>query len=44
MDKQAPIETVEEFKLRSAAIIGGKRKHIAGAPRPNPLLVRPKKR
>jgi len=33
-------ETVEEFKLRIAAIIGDKREHIAGARLPHPLLVR----
>jgi hypothetical protein len=41
---QRPVETVDEFKLRIAAIIGGKPEHIGGAPRPNPLLVRHKKR
>ena len=44
MDPQPRVETVEEFKLRIAAMIRGKAKHIPGAPRPNPLLVRPKKR
>ena len=44
MDQQPRVETVEEFKLRIAAIIRGKPEHILGAPRPNPLLVRPKKR
>ena len=44
MDRQPRVETVEEFKLRIAAIIRGKPEHISGAPRPNPLLVRPKKR
>jgi hypothetical protein len=38
------VETVEEFKLRIAAIIRAKPEHIPGAPRPNPLLVRHKKR
>jgi hypothetical protein len=38
------VETTEDFKLRIAAIIGDKREHIAGAPRPNPLLVHSKKR
>jgi hypothetical protein len=42
--QQRSVETVEEFKLRIAAIIGGKPEHIGGAPRPNPLLVRPDKR
>jgi hypothetical protein len=44
MDQQPRVETVEEFKLRIAAIIGAKPEHIAGVPRPNPLLVRHKKR
>jgi hypothetical protein len=44
MDKQSRVETVEEFKLRMAAIIRAKPEHIPGAPRPNPLSVRPKKR
>ena len=44
MDQQSRVETVEEFKLRIAAMIRGKPEHIPGAPRPNPLLVRPKKR
>jgi hypothetical protein len=44
MNEQSRVETVEEFKLRIAAIIGGKREQIAGAPRPDPLLVRHKKR
>ena len=37
------VETVEDCKLRIAAIIGDKPEYIAGAPRPRPLLVRPKK-
>ena len=44
MDQQRRVETVEEFKLRIAAMIRGKPEHIRGAPRPNPLLVRHKKR
>jgi hypothetical protein len=44
MKQQPRIETVEEFKLRIAAIIGAKPEHIPGAPRPTPLLVRRKKR
>ncbi len=44
MDQQPRVETVEEFKLRIAAIIRSKPEHIAGAPRPDPLLVRHKKR
>ena len=43
MDKQPRVETVDEFKLRIAAIIRAKPEHIPGAPRPNPLLVRQKK-
>jgi hypothetical protein len=44
MNEQRRVETVEEFKLRIAAIISGKPEQITGAPRPNPLLVRGKKR
>jgi hypothetical protein len=44
MDQQPRVETVEEFKLRIAAIIGAKPEHIPGAPQPNPMLVRHKKR
>jgi hypothetical protein len=44
MKEQGRVETVEEFKLRIAAMIRGKPEHIPGAPRPNPMLVRPKKR
>jgi len=44
MKQQRQVETVEEFKLRIAAIVGGKPEQITGAPRPNPLLVRSKKR
>jgi hypothetical protein len=43
MNEQRRVETVEEFKLRIAAIIGGKSEQITGAPRPHPLLVRRKK-
>ncbi|HJY54122.1 MAG TPA: hypothetical protein VKD89_08870 [Candidatus Udaeobacter sp.] len=43
MNEQRRVETVEEFKLRIAAIIGGKPEQITGAPRPDPLLVRRKK-
>jgi hypothetical protein len=35
-----PAETTEDFKLRIAAMIGEKTEHIAGARRPNPMLVR----
>jgi len=38
MDKQSRVETVEDFKLRIAAIIRGKPEHIPGTPRPNPLF------
>jgi hypothetical protein len=44
MNEQRRVETVEEFKLRIAAIISGKPEQITGAPRPHPLLVRSKKR
>ena len=44
MEQNRRVETVEEFKLRIAAIIRAKPEHIPGAPRPNPLLVRHKKR
>jgi hypothetical protein len=44
MKQERRVETVEEFKLRIAAIIRRKPEHIPGAPGPNPLLVRPKKR
>jgi hypothetical protein len=44
MNKQPRVETVEEFKLCIAAIIRGKPEQITGAPRPDPLLVRSKKR
>jgi hypothetical protein len=44
MEEQDRVETVEEFKLRIAATIGAKPEHIPGAPRPNPLLIRHKKR
>jgi len=38
------VESTEEFKLRIAAIVGDKPEHILAPRRPNPLLVRPKKR
>jgi hypothetical protein len=44
MEQHGRVETVEEFKLRIAAIIGDKPEHVSGASRPDPLLVRPKKR
>ena len=43
MKQSRRVETVDEFKLRIAAIIGGKPEQITGAPRPHPLLVRRKK-
>jgi hypothetical protein len=44
MNEQRTVETVEEFKLRIAAIIHAKPKQIA-APRPrNPLSSRRQKR
>jgi hypothetical protein len=33
-EQQCKVETVEEFKLRFAAIISDKPEHIPGAPRP----------
>ncbi len=42
MDQQPRVETVEEFKLRIAAIIRGKPEHNPGAP--HPLLFRHRKR
>jgi hypothetical protein len=44
MRQQRPVESTEDFKLRIAAILGDKHERIAGAPRPNPLLVRSKNR
>ena len=44
MNEQPRVETVEEFKLRIAAIISGKPEQITGARRPDPLLVRRSKR
>lgn len=44
MNEQSRVETVQEFKLRIAAIVGGKPEQITGAPRPHPLLVRRNKR
>jgi len=38
-----PVETTEDFKAHIAAIIGDRTEHIAGAPRPNPVLVRTKR-
>jgi hypothetical protein len=43
MNEQPRVETVEEFKLRVAAIIRGNPDQITGAPRPHPRLVRRKK-
>ena len=43
MKQQPRVETVEELKLRVAAIIGGKPEQITGVSRPYPLLVRRKK-
>jgi len=44
MNEQRRAETVEEFKLRIAAIMRAKPEHIPGAPRPHPLLIRRTKR
>jgi hypothetical protein len=38
-----PVESLEDFKARIAAIIGDKTEHIAGAPPPHPMLVRRKR-
>ena len=38
MNEKPRVETVEEFKLRIAAIISGKPEQITGAPRPHTLL------
>jgi hypothetical protein len=38
-----PVETTEDFKGRIAAIIGDKTEQIAGARRPDPMLVRKKR-
>jgi hypothetical protein len=35
-----PVESTEDFKLRIAAIVRDKTEHVAGARRPQPLLVR----
>jgi hypothetical protein len=44
MKEQRPVETVEDFKLRIAAIISGNPDQIPAPRRTNPLLVRRKKR
>jgi len=44
MKEQRPVETVEDFKLRIAAIISGNPEEVPAPRRTNPLLVRPKKR
>jgi hypothetical protein len=44
MNEKPRVETVEEFKSRIAAIIGGNPEQITGAPRPDPRLVRRNKR
>jgi hypothetical protein len=42
--KEKPrVETVKDFKLRIAAIIGGNPEQVLAPRRTNPLLVRPKK-
>jgi hypothetical protein len=38
-----PVESTEDFKLRIAAIVRGKREQITGARKPNPLLARKRK-
>jgi len=42
--EKARVETVEDFKLRIAAIISGSPEQILAPRRTNPPLVRPKKR
>jgi hypothetical protein len=37
------VESTGDFRRRIAAMIDGKREHIAGARPPHPLLVRSKK-
>jgi hypothetical protein len=44
MNERRRVETVEEFKLRIAAIIHGKAEEVPSPRRTNLLLVRPKKR
>jgi len=36
MNQQRPVETVEEFKLRIAAILRAKPEQISAPPRPHP--------
>jgi len=43
MKEERPVETIEDFKARIAAIIGDKSEHITGARRPHPMLVRNKR-
>jgi len=38
-----PVESLQDFKARIAAMIGDKTEHIAGAPPPHPMLVRKKR-
>jgi hypothetical protein len=35
-----PVESLQDFKVRIAAIIGDKTEHITGARRTDPMLVR----
>jgi hypothetical protein len=44
MKEQTRVESVEDFKLRIAAIIGAQPDEIPSPPRPHALLVRNKKR
>ena len=44
MKEQRRVETVEEFKLRIAAIIRAEPEHIPAQRQPHVLLVRRKKR
>jgi hypothetical protein len=41
--KPRSVESTEDFKLRIAAIVGGKPEHIEGARPPHPMLTRKKR-
>jgi hypothetical protein len=38
-----PVESLQDFKARIAAIIGDKSEHVTGARHPHPLIVRKKR-
>jgi hypothetical protein len=44
MKQQRRVETVEDFKLRIAAIIGAKPEQLPTGPQPDAVLLRGKKR